>query len=200
MFDRFRRFAKEDPILPAKDLIQLIRSGGIRFDVRTKDEKWTNVVDMFQDRYSTPWVHPQPRGLRVKQATLSNVLTSYAHGWMVVEYDDDLKWHAKKFFNAFPQTCRNEATIRALQVPGESILGLFQHIIFNRHTPGVANIFSSSSSKYTEAPWIVKMYNAREEPRPPQPHHMIFLPEKFRPSVLLDRRILASPSQREMFR
>ena len=73
-------------------------------------------------------------------------------------------------------------------------------MIFNHHTLGVANIFSSSSDEYMEAPWVVEMFNAREEPRPPQPHHLVFLLPKFRPPILLDRRVPDAPSQRENFR
>ena len=39
------KFSEEDPILPADQLIKLIRSGGIHHDVRTKDKNWVKVVE-----------------------------------------------------------------------------------------------------------------------------------------------------------
>ena len=135
------RNAEEDPILSTEELIKLIRSGGLRDDVRTKNENRVKVVDMFFDKYSTPWVHPKPPGLRMTTADLSNGLVAYVHTWICPEFDDELKWYVKKYYNMFPQMCRNEETIRALGVPGDFQLGPSQQVIFNRHTPGVANLF-----------------------------------------------------------
>ena len=90
-FNNKLKFNEEDPILQVEELIELIRSGGLRYDIRTKDKNWLKVAEMFLDTFSTPWIHPKPPGLRIVKVTLSNGLVAYVHNWICVEYDDELK-------------------------------------------------------------------------------------------------------------
>ena len=90
------KFSEEGLVLPPDHLIKLIRSGEIRYDVRTKDKNWVKVVEIFLDTFSSPWIHPKPPGLRVLRVLLSNGLEAFIHNWICVEFDDELKWFVKK--------------------------------------------------------------------------------------------------------
>ena len=89
LFNRKLKFIEEDPILPLDELVGLIRSGGLRYDLRTRDKNWLKVAEMFLDTFSSPWIHPRPPGLKVIKVLLSNGLVAYIHNWICVEYDDE---------------------------------------------------------------------------------------------------------------
>ena len=76
--------------MPIEDLVELMRTGGLRYDLRTRDKNWLKVLDMFVDEFSTPWCHPKPPGLKKTTRTLPNGLVAYVHNWICVEYDDEL--------------------------------------------------------------------------------------------------------------
>ena len=65
LFNHKFKFSVEDPILPIEDLIDLMRTVALRYDLRTRDKNWLKVVEMFLDDFSTPWQHPKPPGLRM---------------------------------------------------------------------------------------------------------------------------------------
>ena len=196
------RHQGEDEILPMSELVELMRTGGLRYDVRTRDKNWLKVLDMFVDEFSTPWCHPKPPGLKMTTRTLSNGYVAYVHNWICVEYDDELKWFVKQHYNAFPRTCKNEETIAALKVPGEFRLGPLQLMQFHPQTPGVANIFSAYHPCVGPAPWIIGMFDVREEPRIAQPHHLQYLPPKYRPDtkVKLSRSLPSTSEPVALFR
>ena len=146
---------------------------------------------MFIDEFSPPWIHPKPPGLKKTVKELSNGKIAYIHNWICVEYDDELKWLMKLLYNAFPRTCKDEETIAALGVPGEFRLGPCQQMTFHPRTPGVASVFSAYRPCIGPTPWMVGMFNVREEPRIPMPHHLQNLPPKFRPGAKV--RLFRSP-------
>ena len=87
-----------------------------------------------------------------------------------------------------------------LLVPREFILGPCQQVIFNKNVPGVAHAFSAYRASRGEAPWMMKMFNVRDEPRPLLQHHLKCLPEKFRTQSSTISRALGTPDLAESFR
>ena len=55
----------------------VVRTGGRRYDLRTRDKNWLKVIEMFLDDFSAQWQHPKPPGLRMTTAMLSNGLVAY---------------------------------------------------------------------------------------------------------------------------